>query len=95
MYQLFLAYEQQVEDFSLVLPDTTGELTQTFEDEATGITFDHLPYSRLVAAYADGRTETLLDTTEDLWKPVIFFVAVVSIGLVLVTAVIVLKMRHI
>lgn len=52
-------------------------------------------YSRLVAAYADGRTETLLDTTEDLWKPVIFFVAVVSIGLVLVTAVIVLKMRHI
>ena len=52
-------------------------------------------YSRLTAAYADGRTETLLDTTEDLWKPVIFFVAVVSIGLVLVTAVIVLKMSHI
>ena len=44
LYQLFLAYDQQVEDFSLVLPDTTGELTQTFEDEATGITFDHLPY---------------------------------------------------
>ena len=52
-------------------------------------------YSRLIVTYGDGRTETLLDTTENLWKPVIFFVVVVSVGLVLVTAVIVLKVRHI
>lgn len=52
-------------------------------------------YSRLIVTHADGRTETLLDTTADLWKPAVFFVVVVSVGLVLVTAVIVLKMRHI
>lgn len=52
-------------------------------------------YSRLIVTYGDGRTETLLDTTENLWKPVIFFMVVVSVGLVLVTAVIVLKVHHI
>lgn len=52
-------------------------------------------YSRLIVTYGDGRTETLLDTTENLWKPVIFFMVVVSFGLVLVTAVIVLKVHHI
>ena len=52
-------------------------------------------YSRLIVTYGDGRTETLLDTTENLWKPVIFFMVVVSVGLVLVTTVIVLKVHHI
>lgn len=52
-------------------------------------------YSRLIVTYGDGRTETLLDTTENLWKPVIFIMVVVSVGLVLVTAVIVLKVHHI
>ena len=52
-------------------------------------------YSRLIVTYGDGRTETLLDTTENFWKPVIFFMVVVSVGLVLVTAVIVLKVHHI
>ncbi len=52
-------------------------------------------YSRLIVTHADGRTETLLDTTGALWKPTVFFVVVVSVGLVLVTAVIVLKIRHI
>lgn len=52
-------------------------------------------YSQLIVTYGDGRTETLLDTTENLWKPVIFFMVVVSVGLVLVTAVIVLKVHHI
>ena len=52
-------------------------------------------YSRLVVTHADGHTETLLDTTEDLWKPAFLLGAVVSVGLVLVTAVIVSKMRDI
>lgn len=41
LYWLFVAYDQQVEDLSLVLPNTTVELTQTFEDEASGITFSY------------------------------------------------------
>jgi hypothetical protein len=52
-------------------------------------------YSRLIVTRADGQTEILLDTTKDLWKSAVFFVVVVSVGLVLVTAVIVLKIRHI
>lgn len=52
-------------------------------------------YSRLVVTHADGHTETLLDTTEDLWKSVFLLGTIVSVGLVLVTAVIVLKMRDI
>lgn len=52
-------------------------------------------YSQLIVTHTDGRTETLLDTTVALWKPTVFFVVVVSVGLVLVTAVIVLKIRHI
>lgn len=52
-------------------------------------------YSQLIVTHADGRTETLLDTTGTLWKPTVFFVVVSSVILVLVTAVIVLKIRHI
>ena len=49
-------------------------------------------YSRLVVTH--GHTETLLDTTENLWKPVFLLGAVVSVGLVLATAIIVLKIRN-
>ena len=42
LYRLFVAYGQQVEDLSLVLPAGSVELTQTFEGEAAGITF-HYP----------------------------------------------------
>lgn len=42
LYWLFVAYGQQVEDLSLVLPAGSVELTQTFEEEAAGISF-HYP----------------------------------------------------
>ncbi len=41
LYWLFVAYDQQVEDLSTVMPAGSVELTQTFEDEATGITLDY------------------------------------------------------
>ena len=41
LYQLFVAYDQQVEDLSLVLPGDNVELTQTFTDEEAGITFSY------------------------------------------------------
>ena len=41
LYWLFVAYDQQVEDLSTVMPAGSIELTQTFEDEATGIAFDY------------------------------------------------------
>ncbi len=50
-------------------------------------------YSRLLVTRADGRTETLLDTTEDLGKSAVLFLAVVSVGMAIVTAVIVVRIK--
>lgn len=41
LYWLFVAYDQQVEDLSTVMPAGSVELTQTFEEEATGISFNY------------------------------------------------------
>lgn len=41
LYSWFLAYGMQVDDLSMVLSSDPVELTQTFEDEASGITFSY------------------------------------------------------
>lgn len=41
LYQWFLAYAMQADDLSMVISSDPVELTQSFEDEASGITFSY------------------------------------------------------
>ena len=67
LYQLFVAYDQQVEDLSLVLPGDNVELTQTFTDEEAGITFSYPESWEALDTESEYQIASLMDSqnTED------------------------------
>ena len=65
LYRLFLAYDRQVEDLSQVLPETEVELSQTFTDEAAGITFQYPENWVSVETDSEYTVISLIDSEND------------------------------
>lgn len=65
LYRLFLAYDRQVEDLSQVLPETEVELSQTFTDEAAGITFQYPEKWVSVETDSEYTVISLIDSEND------------------------------